>query len=182
MKTITLALCSLGLANAFISTVPVGHQVACRSTSAITPRMSFNAEDEVVRKVSRAARRVSPTDRTATLGKPLGLVLEQDEVGDVYIVKIKEGSNADRNKKIQVGDVISSISATFGDDVWSVRGAGLARVQKAVQVRKGDVTLVLETTEETKSKKKAALNLFQKKVETEEDEQLKRDRHAMQPM
>lgn len=48
---------------------------------------------------------------------------------------------------------ISFISATFGEDLWSVRGAGLARIQKAVQVRQGNfVTLVLESTAESKTK------------------------------
>jgi hypothetical protein len=48
---------------------------------------------------------------------------------------------------------ISFISATFGDDLWSVKGAGLARVQSAVKVRQGNsVTLVLESTNESKTK------------------------------
>jgi hypothetical protein len=54
---------------------------------------------------------------------------------------------------VQLLQQISFISATFGDDLWSVKGAGLARVQSAVKVRQGNsVTLVLESTNESKAK------------------------------
>jgi hypothetical protein len=57
------------------------------------------------------------------------------------------------NVCLQLLQQISFISATFGDDLWSVKGAGLARVQSAVKVRQGNsVTLVLESTNESKAK------------------------------
>lgn len=34
----------------------------------------------------------------------------------------------------QVGDMISFVSATFGEEVWSAKGVGLSRVQSAIKV------------------------------------------------
>lgn len=35
---------------------------------------------------------------------------------------------------LQVGDKISFVSATFGDQIWSAKGVGLSRVQSAIKV------------------------------------------------
>ena len=44
-------------------------------------------------------------------------------------------------------------SATFGDDMWSVRGVGLTRVLAAIRVRAGPyVKLVFESPNQYKSK------------------------------
>ena len=46
-------------------------------------------------------------------------------------------------------------SATFGDQMWSCRGAGLTRVLAAIRIRAGPtVKLVLESSTESASKAK----------------------------
>ncbi|CAN0364571.1 unnamed protein product, partial [Ectocarpus sp. 13 AM-2016] len=83
----------------------------------------------------------------------MGLVLEEDERGNVYIVEIVPGGNASRKKQINVGDKITFVSATFGEEIWSAQGVGLSRVQSAIRIRSGPtVKLVLETSKEAEKK------------------------------
>jgi hypothetical protein len=48
--------------------------------------------------------------------------------------------------QVKEGDIVTMCSATFGDQMWSVRGVGLTRVLAAIRVRSGaTVKLVLES-------------------------------------
>eukprot|EP00752_Nemacystus_decipiens_P009173 g8194.t1 len=161
----------------------VGSQgAAAVSSSAVSrkaPRgmLSMASKDEEVERqlanMARAARKVGPNDRVVELRKPLGLVLEEDERGNVYIVEIVPGGNASRKKSIQVGDKITFISATFGEEIWSAQGVGLSRVRSAIKIRSGPtVKLVLETSKEAQRKNDrdaARLKKIQDAKETEEE-------------
>lgn len=106
----------------------------------------------------RAKRIVTNEDRYAILQKPLGIILEEGDDGMVFIAKIDPAGNAAQSGfDIRVGDIITAVSATFGDEVWSTRGVGLDRVLKSIKIRSGDyVTLVLEGVDENESQKKIA--------------------------
>ncbi|CAM9161428.1 unnamed protein product [Ectocarpus sp. 4 AP-2014] len=173
------------------------------STSAVSRQpsrgmlsMASKKDEEAARQLSnmaRAARKVGPNDRVVELRKPMGLVLEEDERGNVYIVEIVPGGNASRKKQINVsfscptpittlstslvGDKITFVSATFGEEIWSAQGVGLSRVQSAIRIRSGPtVKLVLETSKEAEKKMardSARLKKLQDAKETEGD---KRDR------
>jgi hypothetical protein len=182
------ATCLAGWAAAFAPLLAPGSPSVCpaqaRSRAGASARgavgalRAANDEDDALTKMMRASRKAGPNDRVVELRKPLGLVLEEDPIGDVYITKIKENSSADKKRdKIFEGDRIAFISATFGDDLWSVRKAGLGRVQKAVKVRQGDfVTLVLETTQESKKKAAQAQKERKARLGTAEQQQAKRDK------
>ena len=63
--------------------------------------------------------------------------------------------NAARTGLVKEDDIITMCSATFGDEMWSCRGAGLARVLSAIKVRSGPlVKLVFESPNETVKKVK----------------------------
>ncbi len=47
----------------------------------------------------RAARKPGPNDRVIELSKPLGIVLEEDEKGNVYVKGLTPGGNAARVRK-----------------------------------------------------------------------------------
>ena len=104
---------------------------------------------------NRAKRIVTNEDRYAILQKPLGVILEEGDDGMVFIAKIDPAGNAAQSGfDIRVGDIITAVSATFGDEVWSTRGVGLDRVLKSIKIRSGDfVTLVLEGLDENESQK-----------------------------
>jgi hypothetical protein len=87
---------------------------------------------------------------TATTGLTLGLKFKESFGKAVYIDKIIPGTEADRLRqdgKIQVGDEIVMVSATFGDELWSARGVGKYRLEKSIAVRQGMVIkFVLENS------------------------------------
>ncbi|KAJ8600890.1 hypothetical protein CTAYLR_006982 [Chrysophaeum taylorii] len=97
----------------------------------------------------REARDAGATDRKVTIRKPLGLVLEANDKGDVYVKEVVKGGNADAIGGVKKGDIISMCSATFGTAMWSTRGAGLDRVMRAIEVRAGSsVSLVVQSKSE----------------------------------
>ena len=65
---------------------------------------------------NRAKRIVTNEDRYAILQKPLGVILEEGDDGMVFIAKIDPAGNAAQSGfDIRVGDIITAVSATFGD-------------------------------------------------------------------
>ncbi|ABW97902.1 hypothetical protein HAN_1g57 (nucleomorph) [Hemiselmis andersenii] len=119
----------------------------------------------------RAKRGVTNEDRYAIIQKPLGIILEEGSDGMVFIAKIDPNGNAAKsNFDIRIGDIVTAVSATFGDEVWSTRGVGLDRVLKSIKIRAGDfVTLVLESSEENEDQKNQAQeNASQRRTDARE--------------
>ena len=67
-------------------------------------------------------------------------------------------------------------SATFGDEMWSTRGVGLARVMAAIRVRAGPtVKLVFENQSQYKKKRQLTTQQIQAKEKAQEAAQAKKD-------
>ena len=104
-------------------------------------------------RFSRASRSAGINDRVVELKRPLGLVLNEDDNGNVYVETVAARGNAARTGLVKEGDVVTMCSATFGDQMWSTRGVGLTRVLAAIRVRAGPtVKLVFESSKETANK------------------------------
>ena len=88
----------------------------------------------MVRAKERRLRAAEDGDRMVTVTKPLGILLEEDKNGDVFVAELAPGSNAAK-VGVVVGDRVAMVSATFGNDMWSAQGAGLGRVKRAIEVR-----------------------------------------------
>lgn len=134
--------------------------------------MSKNNDDELTR-FSRQQRSAGADDRVVELKRPLGLVLEEDADGNVYVETVAPRGNAARSGMVKEGDIVTMCSATFGDQMWSCRGAGLTRVLAAIRIRAGPtVKLVFESTTETKAKRgnaaKAAKAVEEARVRAQE--------------
>lgn len=115
----------------------------------------YMASDEDLMRFSRQSRSAGLDDRVVELKRPLGLVLNEDDNGNVFVETVAPRGNAARSGIIKEGDVVTMCSATFGDQMWSTRGVGLTRVLAAIRVRAGPtVKLVFESTNETKKKSK----------------------------
>jgi len=128
-----------------------------------TTALSMGAEDDELLRRSRSSRSAGNDDNVVELQRPLGLVLNQDNDGNVYVETVAAKGNAARTGKVKEGDIVTMCSATFGDDMWSTRGVGLTRVLAAIRVRAGPkVKLVFESTEQYK--KKAATSTKQQKA------------------
>lgn len=128
-------------------TAPVA-AVTSSSSSAL-----LMASEEDLMRFARQSRSAGIDDRVVELKRPLGLVLNEDEKGNVIVETVAPRGNAARSGIVKEGDVVTMCSATFGDQMWSTRGVGLSRVLAAIRVRAGPtVKLVFESTNETKKK------------------------------
>mmetsp|Transcript_123 Transcript_123/g.162 ORF Transcript_123/g.162 Transcript_123/m.162 type:complete len:198 (+) Transcript_123:77-670(+) len=144
--------------NAFAPTAPIN---AINKATSAAPTTALNMADDDLTRYSRQQRFADADDRIVELRRPLGIVLEEDANGNVFVETLAPKGNAARTGGVKEGDIVTMCSATFGDQMWSCRGAGLTRVLAAIRIRAGPtVKLVFESTSEKKSKsrftKKAA--------------------------
>ena len=106
-------------------------------------KMAVN--NDAFAKANRASRSAGGDDRVIELRLPLGMDLDEDKEGNVFVKSIEPNGRASKTGKVFVGDRITMVSATFGEDMWSTRGVGLGRVLSAIKVRNSKpVKLALE--------------------------------------
>jgi len=130
---------------------------------------------DVVRKQERAARAAEAGDVVVEVTKPLGVVLEEDKNGDVFVAEVTPGGNGDK-VGLKRGLQVQMVSATFGNEMWNARGTGLDRVLKAIKVRIGtSVTLVVADQAGVKKTAKRMAMSAEKRAAQEAAAQAKRD-------
>jgi hypothetical protein len=123
------------------------------SSSSSSSALNMAKGDSALNRFSRASRSAGVDDRVVPLRRPLGLVLAEDDNGNVFVETVAPKGNAARTGVIKEGDIVTMCSATFGDQMWSTRGVGLTRVLAAIRVRAGPtVSLVFESSRETATK------------------------------
>jgi len=114
--------------------------------------MSSDKNSDMMRW-ARSSRSAGAEDTVVELLRPLGLILNQDSDGNVYVETVAPKGNAARTGKVKEGDIVTMCSATFGNEMWSTRGVGLTRVLAAIRVRSGNtVKLALETSDQYEKK------------------------------
>lgn len=149
---IATVLSYLSVSNALISPIIQQRQLQCGTSSS---ELRMASEEDLIRW-SKGSRSAGADDRVVELRRPLGLVLNEDESGNVYVETVAARGNAARTGLVKEGDILTMCSATFGTQLWSCRGAGLTRVLSAIRVRAGTtVSLVLESPNENKAKAKS---------------------------
>jgi len=132
--------------------------------------------DENFLRWNRQKRQATVGDRKVELKRPLGIVLEEDENGNVYVDAVAPRGNAARTGMVKKGDIVTMCSATFGDQMWNCRGVGLTRVLAAIRVRAGpNVSLVFESTDEKADQWKTTAKAMEKAEEARARAQLKKD-------
>mmetsp|Transcript_22219 Transcript_22219/g.26387 ORF Transcript_22219/g.26387 Transcript_22219/m.26387 type:complete len:219 (-) Transcript_22219:158-814(-) len=132
--------------------------------------------DENFLRWNRQKRQATVGDRKVELKRPLGIVLEEDENGNVYVDAVAPRGNAARTGQVKKGDIVTMCSATFGDQMWNCRGVGLTRVLAAIRVRAGpNVSLVFESTDEKADQWKTTAKAMEKAEEARARAQLKKD-------
>ena len=124
---------------------------------------------------ARASRSAQADDTVVELNRPLGLILKEDNQGNVYVETVAPKGNAARSGLVKEGDYVTMCSATFGDELWSCRGVGLTRVLAAIRVRAGPVKLVLESATQSKKKKELTQQQLAAKQAAEEEAKRKKD-------
>merc|ERR1712023_524298 len=80
----------------------------------------------------------------------------------VFIDKILPNTEAARLKKegkIKVGDEVTMVSATFGDEMWSSRGVGKYRLEKSIAVRQGmTISFVVESKDDNSKRRQQEMS------------------------
>jgi len=133
-------------------------------------------EEEDFMRWAKASRSATSGDNLVELKRPLGLVLDADDEGNVFVQTVAPRGNAARTGLIKEGDIVTMCSATFGDQMWSTRGVGLTRVLAAIRVRAGPtVSLVFESTNQRKMKGAEVAKQAQAARDARERAQAKRD-------
>merc|ERR1719230_2273484 len=146
--------------------------VSTRVTQRLSQRVS--KLDAMMNRNSRSSRSAGADDRVVELRMPLGIELDEDKEGNVYVKSIEKNSRAEKSNMVFVGDYVRMVSATFGDDLWSTRGVGLNRVLVSIKSRNTKpVTLVLEAKNEAEEKKRRAVAF---KELTEEEKRVKQEK------
>ncbi|GMH70005.1 hypothetical protein TrST_g14148 [Triparma strigata] len=140
------------------------------------PLYGKKEEEELIR-ATRGQRTAGAGERVVELKRPLGVVLEEDEKGNVYVETVAPLGNAARTGVVKKGDIVVMCSATFGDQLWSTRGCGLPRVLSAIKVRAGPtVTLVLESAEGSAKKGQNNMRAMQAREEARLKAKAKKDK------
>jgi hypothetical protein len=94
----TVALLSCTAGNAFQTLVPTS--ATTLKTQASTALHMANDED--FKRWDKASRAAQADDNIVTLRKPLGLVLNSDEEGNVYVETVAPKGNAARTGKVRI--------------------------------------------------------------------------------
>merc|ERR1719440_2197842 len=135
-----------------------------------------NTEESSLRRKDLSLRQAPPGSRKVTFRKPnaatqgimLGLKFRENFAKRVFIDKIvpnTEAARLEREGKLKVGDEITMVSATFGDEMWSSRGVGKYRLEKSIAVRQGmTISFVVESPDDNSKK---AMKELQKKKDAE---------------
>ena len=148
------------------------------STRRWTSQTKMAVNNDAFARANRAKRQADPGDRIVELRMPLGIELDEDKEGNVFVKKVEPSGRAAKSGKVFEGDYVSMVSATFGDDLWSARGVGLNRVLVSIKSRNTKpVTLVLEAKNEAEEKKRRAiafkeLSDEEKRIKKEKDDAL----------
>ena len=130
--------------------------------------ISRPAEESNKRREALSYRDARPGDRKVTFRKPnaatdgitLGLKFREGWGKAVFIDKIFPNSEAARLEKagqISVGDEITMVSATFGDEMWSARGIGKMHSRSPSLFTGMTISFVTESTDKNKQKNMKAM-------------------------
>jgi hypothetical protein len=71
-----------------------------RSATSSTMALKMSSDDENFMRWARASRTASADDNVVELQRPLGLVLNQDDNGNVYVETVAPKGNAARTGKV----------------------------------------------------------------------------------
>jgi hypothetical protein len=105
-------LCSALLSVASAFTLPVVRTTTTTLSAPVLGMAGDNQQDEDFMRWARASRTASSDDNVVELSRPLGLVLNQDDKGNVFVETVAPKGNAARTGKV-------------GSLVWFVRLASI---------------------------------------------------------
>lgn len=176
MKSAITAIVVAAAAVSVPSTTGLAPSVALNSKTRTPTALSMSDEDQEFMRWARASRSATSGDNLVELRRPLGLILDEDDYGNVFVKTVAPKGNAARTGLVKEGDLVTMCSATFGNEMWSTRGVGLTRVMAAIRVRAGPtVSLVFENPNQRQLKGEEVARQAEAAREARERAQAKRD-------
>lgn len=176
MKSAIVAIVMAAAAISIPSTTGLAHSVTLNSKIRTPTALSMSDEDQDFMRWARASRSASSGDNLVEMKRPLGLILDEDDDGNVFVKTVAPKGNAARTGLVNEGDIVTMCSATFGQQMWSTRGVGLTRVMAAIRVRAGPtVSLVFESQNQRQLKGEDVAKQAQAAREARERAQEKRN-------
>lgn len=146
------------IANASLMMLTSSFGLAPAMNRVSTRSIKMEVKNDAFARANRETRKAGADDRMVELRKPMGMELDEDAEGNVFVKSIEKNGRADKSGVVFQGDYVAMVSATFGDDLWSCRGVGLTRVLSCIKVRNNKpVTLVFEAKNEAEEKKRRAI-------------------------
>ena len=94
----TVALLSCATGNAFQTMVSTT-AATCRTQASVSTALNM-ANDEDFKRWDKASRSAQDGDNIVTMRKPLGLVLNSDDEGNVYVETVAPKGNAARTGQV----------------------------------------------------------------------------------
>lgn len=161
------------ISKGFVLNRPIRPTFATKSSTVISnSALCMAVKNDAFARANRETRKANAEDRVIEIPMPIGLELDEDKDGNVFVKSIDKGGRADKTGKVFVGDIVAMASATFGDDMWSCRGVGLSRVLTTIKMRNNKpVKLVLEAPNEMEEKKRRAIAFKEASEEEKKKEQ-----------
>jgi len=180
LRSVSFLLLLLPFSSAFVvpsSSVPDATKVDTTSSTQLYWNSDFNDFNGAFMRRAREARNSDGEDNVVELRRPLGIVLKENADGDCYVETIAPKGNAARTGQVKQGDIVTMVSATFGNEMWSTRGVGLTRVLAAIRVKAGPtVKLALENPNSTSGKRQKSAAQSQAAAEARARAQAKKDK------
>jgi len=85
------------------------------SSTALYSQNPYNSNEFL--RWAKSSRSAQAGDNVVELNRPLGIVLNQDQYGNVFVETVAPRGNAARTGKVKEGDIVTMCSATFGDQM-----------------------------------------------------------------
>lgn len=96
-----VCLCGLTVTTAFLSSKSVNYVPVSTSDSVKIVSTALYAENDDLMRWARQSRSAGSEDNVVELMRPLGLVLNQDDKGNVYVETVAPKGNAARTGKVR---------------------------------------------------------------------------------
>jgi hypothetical protein len=96
----TVALLSCAVGNSFQTMVP-NTAATCRTQAPVSTALNMASDDDF-KRWDKASRSAQDGDNVVTMRKPLGLVLNSDDEGNVYVETVAPKGNAARTGQVRI--------------------------------------------------------------------------------
>jgi hypothetical protein len=150
MSKLVLFAALLSVASALV-TPPAAHHLTTTTapsplrTTVVLSMAGDDTNDQEFMRWARASRTASSDDNVVELSRPLGLVLNQDDKGNVFVETVAPKGNAARTGKVGIIALVALLSGCV-DNVVVVPCRSFLHQYLYFQVKEGDIVTMCSAT------------------------------------